>query len=282
MTIEEKAYSTKLTKNEKKVLEYILQNLERACYMTSNEIAKELKLGDTSVIRMAKSLGFSGYGEFKKKLALETLEKRYQKINNHLPFEKIAITNSIDLKQIPELVFQNIQNNILKDQNRNEVEKYIETAKKIIGAKKKYIAGFRNTYGIANYFTTILSHVIPQVTHLNAHDGFEDQAIDMDENDILILFTLPRYSQNALQVHKIAKEHKCPVIVITNQLISQVTEGAAYVLVHSVDSLSFANSIVGVTLTVEILVSLISKLAGEKGKKRLEKLDEYMSETGMY
>ena len=116
MTIEERAYSTKLTKNEKKVLEYILQNLERACYMTSNEIAKELKLGDTSVIRMAKSLGFSGYGEFKKKLVLETLEKRYQKINNYLPFEKITITNSIDLKQIPELVFQNIQNNILKDQ----------------------------------------------------------------------------------------------------------------------------------------------------------------------
>lgn len=282
MTIEEKACSTRLTKNEKKVLEYILQNLERTCYMTSNEIAKELKVGDTSVIRMAKSLGFSGYGEFKKKLVLETLEKKYQKINNHLPFEKISITDSIDLEQIPELVFQNIQNNILKDQNRNEIKKYIEIAHKIMGAKKKYIAGFRNTYGIANYFSTVLSHVIPEVTHLNGYEGFEDQAIDMDENDVLILFTLPRYSQNALQVHKIAKERKCPVIVITNQLTSSVTEGAAYVLVHSVDSLNFANSIVGVTLTVEILVTLISKLAGEKGKKRLEKLDEYMSETGMY
>lgn len=98
MTIEEKAYSTKLTKNEKKVLEYILQNLERACYMTSNEIAKELKLGDTSVIRMAKSLGFSGYGEFKKKLALETLEKRYQKINNHLPLKYYSVYFEIPIQ----------------------------------------------------------------------------------------------------------------------------------------------------------------------------------------
>ncbi len=76
MTIEERACSTKLTKNEKKVLEYILQNLERACYMTSNEIAKKLKLGDTSVIRMAKSLGFSGYGEFKKETGFGNFRKK--------------------------------------------------------------------------------------------------------------------------------------------------------------------------------------------------------------
>lgn len=282
MTIEERACSVSLTKNEKKVLEYILQNIEKVCYMTSSEIAKTLKLGDTSVIRMAKTLGFSGYGEFKKRLTVEALEKRQSSIINHLPFEKITITDSIEVEKIPELVFHNIQNNMLKDQNRNGTEKYIETAKKIMGAKRKYVAGFRNTYGIASYFATILSHILSGVTHLNENNGFEDQAIDMCEEDVLILFSLPRYSQNALQVQKIAREHKCPVVVLTNELISPVTEGAEQILVHNVDSLSFANSIVGLSLTVEILISLVNKMAGEKGKKRLEKLDSYMSETGMY
>ncbi|NME35073.1 MULTISPECIES: MurR/RpiR family transcriptional regulator [Fusobacterium] len=281
MTIEERIKGAKLTKNEKKVLEFILQNIDRACYMTSSEIAKELNLGDTSVIRMAKSLGFLGYGEFKKRLTVEMLEKTSTKINPNLPFEKIKVTDSIELEKIPELVYQNIQYNLLNDYNRNTPNNYIEVAKKIVNSNKVYVAGFRNTYGFANYFSTILSHIIPGVIQFN-NIGFEDLAIDMNEKDLLVLFSLPRYSQNALQITKIAKECKCPIVVITNQLISPVTEGANYVLTHNINSLSFANSVVGISLTMEILISLINKLAGEKGKKRLEKLEEYISKSKMF
>lgn len=53
-------------------------------------------------------------------------------------------------------------------------------------------------------------------------------------------------------------------------------------MVNQVDSFSFANSISSLALSMEIIVTLVGKLSGEKGRRRLEKLDEYMTKTGLY
>lgn len=40
MTIEERGYEAKLSKNESLVFEFIMQEKERACFLTSTDIAK--------------------------------------------------------------------------------------------------------------------------------------------------------------------------------------------------------------------------------------------------
>ena len=63
---------------------------------------------------------------------------------------------------------------------------------------------------------------------------------------------------------------------------SPVAKGAGITVVNQVDSFSFANSISSLALSMEIIVTLVGKLSGEKGRRRLEKLDEYMTKTGLY
>lgn len=281
MSLEERGYSVKLTKNEKLIYEFILRNKEKACFMTSTAIAGELGIGDTSVIRLSRTLGFTSFTAFRKALQEETLAQGLA-VLSHVPYEKKDKADTLALAEIPSLVRQSFMKKAEMDFANNTDVKYQETAKLIVKAEKKYIAGFRNTAGIADYFSTILSHVLPNVRRVNRKDGFEDEAIDMGEKDILILFSLPRYSKNASLVLQMAQEAHCRTIVFTDKVTAPVTAGAAKVIVNDIDSVSFANSIAGMVLSIEILISLISKISGQAGRERLKTLDKYMSETGLY
>lgn len=71
-----------LTKTQKMIANYILENSSDACFMTSTEIAMKLGVSESSVIRFSRSLGFSGFMDFQK-----ALRKDYQdKSIEHLKF----------------------------------------------------------------------------------------------------------------------------------------------------------------------------------------------------
>ena len=56
--------SAQLTPKEKEVADYVLENLQKCCFMTSTELAGALNVSYSSVIRLTKTLGFTGYPDF--------------------------------------------------------------------------------------------------------------------------------------------------------------------------------------------------------------------------
>ena len=50
-----------MTKTQKIIAEYILDNASDACFMTSTEIALKLGVSESSVIRFSRTIGFSGF-----------------------------------------------------------------------------------------------------------------------------------------------------------------------------------------------------------------------------
>ncbi|MDU5141096.1 MAG: MurR/RpiR family transcriptional regulator [Paenibacillus dendritiformis] len=67
-----------LTKSEKKVADIVLKDPETAVFYTITDLSKQAEVGDTSVIRFCRKLGYSGYQEFKLSLAqnLGTVEEQ--------------------------------------------------------------------------------------------------------------------------------------------------------------------------------------------------------------
>ena len=51
--------SAHMTKTQKIIAEYILDNASDACFMTSTEIALKLGVSESSVIRFSRTIGFS-------------------------------------------------------------------------------------------------------------------------------------------------------------------------------------------------------------------------------
>ena len=68
-------HNSNLTKTQKMIAKYILDNSADACFRTSPEIATKLTVSESSVIRFSRSLGFSGYMDFQKALRKDYQDK---------------------------------------------------------------------------------------------------------------------------------------------------------------------------------------------------------------
>ena len=63
-----------LTKAEKKVADYVLQNKKEVLYMSITDLADACHVGDTSVYRFCRTMKLDGYQDFKMKLSLSLNE----------------------------------------------------------------------------------------------------------------------------------------------------------------------------------------------------------------
>ena len=66
--MKELLHSAHLTKTQKIIAEYVLDNASEACFMTSTEIALKLGVSESSVIRFSRTIGFDGFMDFQKAL----------------------------------------------------------------------------------------------------------------------------------------------------------------------------------------------------------------------
>ena len=71
--MKELLHSAHLTKTQKIIAEYVLDNASEACFMTSTEIALKLGVSESSVIRFSRTIGFDGFMDFQKALLLMQL-----------------------------------------------------------------------------------------------------------------------------------------------------------------------------------------------------------------
>jgi len=84
-----KANYDSLRKSEKKVADYILQHPDQIVYQSITTLAENVKVSDTSVIRLCKAIGFDGFQDFKLNVALGTVEPSKQ------IYDDIALTDDL-------------------------------------------------------------------------------------------------------------------------------------------------------------------------------------------
>ena len=66
--LKERVIRAKLTKKESDIAEFILNNLNRVCFMSTSDLAKELNTSNTSVNRTAKALGYKVFNDLQKEI----------------------------------------------------------------------------------------------------------------------------------------------------------------------------------------------------------------------
>src|SRR5690625_1881779 len=63
------SYYPSLTKSEKKVADYVLNNLNNVIYFSVTDLSYEAGVGETTVLRFCRKIGMKGYQEFKLTIA---------------------------------------------------------------------------------------------------------------------------------------------------------------------------------------------------------------------
>ncbi|MBE5978582.1 MAG: SIS domain-containing protein [Paenibacillaceae bacterium] len=81
---------------------------------------------------------------------------------------------------------------------------------------------------------------------------------------------------------QIARERGCPVIAITDSLVSPISENASVLLINKVDNFTFHNSYVSTMMNLELLAGLVSKRNRSENLERLMRMEQYLDQTNQY
>ena len=269
----EKLKNTKLTKKEKRIAEFFLDEEQRVFLMNVADIAKTIDVSDTSVIRFIKSLGFENFTDFKNS-GQEDIKSRLDKTNDFIKNLDIIKENSIE-----QLYINKINEEMNKIFNSNSQKQIKKISNLIMKAKNKYIVGFKSTAGIANFFGVRLGFMLENVSTFNIDDSVVVNSIfNIKQEDILIIFDYPMYSKAAVVLAKIARENKAKILLFTDSDNAPLAEYSDILYKVKLNGISVFNSLISTQILIEYLLTYISQFIEEKAKIRFSKIRKYLIE----
>lgn len=262
-----------LTKKEKRVAEFFLDEDKRVYLMTVSEIAEEIGISDTSVIRFIKSIGFKNFTEFK--------NSGQKKIKTHLEKTNDFIKN-IDLikeNSIEKLYIEKINEEVNKIFSQDSLSILRSIAEILMKKENKYVVGFKSTAGIANFFGVRLGFILENVFTFNIDDSVVINSVfNIKENDVLLVFDYPMYSKVAQVLAKIAKERNAVIILFSDSENSPLAAYSNILYKVKLNGLSVFNSLISSQILIEYILTYISQFIDDEDKERFSKIRKYLAE----
>ena len=124
--------------SERMIAEFVLQNSERVVQMSISELARDVEVGESTVMRFCRALDYKGYQEFKLRLAQDLVEP-VEYIH-----EKIKFSDSI--AQLAQKTFQTNRSAVENTQKALDPEMVEVAANTLTGARRIDIYGAGYSY----------------------------------------------------------------------------------------------------------------------------------------
>lgn len=248
MRIEEKYRD--LSKGQKRVAEYVLDNYDKAVFLTAARLGEVVGVSESTVVRFATQLGYKGYPEFQK--ALEELVRN--RLNS---IQRMKVTyGRISQSQILETVLQSDIEKIKQTLNGIDHSAFNQAIDTILNARKIYVLGIRSCAPLAAFMSFYLNLLCDNVIAVNTNSSSEifEQLIRIGEEDVIIGISFPRYSQRTLKALEFASKRKAKIITLTDSAHSPINIYSSCNLIARSDMASIVDSLVAPLSVVNALI----------------------------
>lgn len=239
----------RLSKGQKLIAEYILKSYDKAAFMTAAKLGNSVGVSESTVVRFANELGFSGYPKLQK--ALQELIKNKLTTVQRLELSKEFISNTDTLKGVLKADMENIRATLEKI-NPYTFEQVLNS---IFEAKNIYIIGLRSSTALAEFLGFYLNIILQNVRTVSygISDIFE-QMINVGEGDLVIGIGFPRYATKTIDALDFSKRRGAKVLAITDSLLSPLASQADYTLIAQSNMASFVDSLVAPLSVINALI----------------------------
>lgn len=267
----------RLSKGQKLIAEYILKHYDKAAFMTAAKLGTSVGVSESTVVRFANELGFSGYPKLQK--ALQELIKTRLTTVQRIELSNDFISEETAIKGVLKSDMENIRATLEKINHKN----FEEVVNSIFKAKKIYIIGLRSSTALAEflgfYLNLILDNV--KVVGYGISDIFE-QMINISEDDLLIGIGFPRYSARTIEALNFAQSRGTKVVALTDSLLSPLASKADITLIAQSNMASFVDSLVAPMSVINALIIAVGLREKQKISNTFNELESIWEEYQVY
>ena len=268
----------RFSKGQKKLADYIRRDYDKAAFLTAARMGEVVGVSESTVVRFATALGYSGYPAFQKALeemvrtrlnSIQRMEVTYGRITQG---EILASVLQSDIEKI-KLTMESIDHEVF--------ELAVET---ILKARKVYVVGIRSCAPLASFLSFYLNLLCEDVTAVSTNSASEifEQLLRIGEEDVIIGISFPRYSMRTLKALEFASNRKAKVITLTDSIHSPMNLYSSCNLIARSDMASIVDSLVTPLSVVNALVVALCMKKQKEVVSTLEMLEEIWDEYQVY
>lgn len=238
------------SKGQKLIAQYIEEHYDKAAFMTASKLGNTVGVSESTVVRFAAELGYSGYPKLQKAMQ-EMIRDKLTSV------QRIEVTSSRigDSDVLESVLNQDIDKirRTLEETSREDFYKAVDT---IVKAGTIYIYAVRSAAALASflgyYYSLIFENV--KIINSNGKSNIYENMFRIGENDVMIGISFPRYSTSTVDAVKFASNRGAKVIAVTDSMASPVVKPADYVILARSDMASVVDSLVAPLSVINALI----------------------------
>ena len=266
------------SKGQKRIADYILQNYDKAAFMTASKLGKLSGVSESTVVRFASELGYDGYPSMQRALQ-EMIRSKLTSI------QRIEVTNDrIGDHDILSMVMQSDMEKIRMTLEETDREHFNRAVDAIVAARRIYIVGLRSSASIATFLGFYFNLIFDNVVMISANTVSEvlESLLRVGEGDVVIGISFPRYSRRTVTAMQFASDRGATTIALTDSETSPLAPISTLKLLAKSDMASFVDSLVAPLSLVNALLVAVSRKKNEDLSKTFETLEKIWEEYGVY
>ena len=273
----QKKYKT-FSKGQKNLADYIIKNYDKAVFLTAARLGKEVGVSESTTVRFATQLGYKGFPEFHR--ALEELVR-----NRLTSIQRMEVTyGHVPQGEILDTIFQSDIEKIkmtMESIDHNAFELAVDT---LLEARTIYIVGIRSCAPLASFLGFYLNLILDDVRLVQTNSASEifEQMIRINEKDVIIGISFPRYSMRTLKAIEFANNRNAKVITITDSVHSPINLYSSCNLIAKSDMASIVDSLVAPLSVVNALVVALCMKRQSEVVNTLESMEKIWDEYQVY
>lgn len=266
------------SKGQRAIASYLLMHYDKAAYLTAARLGTLVGVSESTVVRFATELGFSGYPE------LQTALKKLVR-NRLTSFQRMEVTNSlIGDGDVLDKVLLSDMDKIRNTMEEIDHDSFEAAADAIANAKNIYILGVRSSSALAGFLNYSLRMIFDHVRFVQTTSGSEmfEQIMNVGEGDVMIAISFPRYSTRIIHAVEYARSRNADVVALTDSENSPLAPFANQLLIAQSDMASFVDSLVAPLSIINAMVVAVARKRQEAVSERLRILEEVWDRYDVY
>ena len=262
-----KTPSFKVTKSDKILMKYIKENIEYVSYMPISQIAKESNIGEATITRFSKEMGFSSLQDFKVTLAQEISINNKSKtiINSNIENDEPAIDTAKKLLSSNITTLEKTVDLI----NNQDIH---NCANMIINARRIYFVGIGYSGIIAQDSNYKFMRIGLNCMSFDSSHTMIMMASIMEAEDLLIAISHTGETDAIIKTVELAKQNNVNIISITQNQESKLKDRSDINLAYvSEETILETGSISSKLAQIFLLDLIYTQVVKEKSSEAIDR-----------
>ncbi|MQB07699.1 MurR/RpiR family transcriptional regulator [Agrobacterium tumefaciens] len=260
---------------------HIIEHPQEVALVSMRELARNAGVQPSTMTRLAKFLGLSGY---------ENIRTHYAELirGGGEGFAARAVLKgerrSGDEKQgLAERMLTGLSAQIASLCEPDSLARLGSAATRLHDARRIYVLGLRSCHSVVWHFHYVMNLLGEKSVHLDGPAGTGgDGLIRASAQDVLLVISINPYARDTLELSEVARGKGMGIVAITDSEVSPLVSIADDVILCPTESQTFFHTLTPALAISEVLCGLLAARDQSAGLDELKRADEHLKALNTY